>query len=147
VLPTELRQLRACEGFAFNNNYLSGPLIHPDSSRFDFLYMYYNLLTGPVPESLFNLTTTRQILVQSNYFTGTLSPRITRLPRLTEFSVGSNLLSGSLPPGFATLSNLTLIDASANFFIGVSYMISLCSHCDLLIMEYLALWFICAQEC
>ncbi|CAI7878756.1 unnamed protein product, partial [Closterium sp. NIES-54] len=77
-----------------------------------------NLLEGPVPAAIGNLTSARTIDVSGNRLSGSLPPTLSQLQVLRSLSVSGNSLSSFLPAELSALSLLTSLDVSENDFNG-----------------------------
>ncbi|CAI5462484.1 unnamed protein product, partial [Closterium sp. Yama58-4] len=77
-----------------------------------------NLLEGPVPAAIGNLTTARAIDVSDNRLLGSLPLTLSQLQVLRSLSVSGNNLSSFLPEELSALSLLTSLDVSRNDFNG-----------------------------
>lgn len=82
-IPTEIGELQLTEFQAFNN-----------------------VLTGEIPEELYNNQGLTLLRLDVNAFTGTISPQIGDLVDLTDLWLNNNTLAGPLPATLARLSGL-----------------------------------------
>jgi Leucine-rich repeat (LRR) protein len=67
--------------------------------------MYENLLTGTIPEELYNLTKVTSFSVDTNRLSGTISTSIGQLSNLEFFRVSTNDFTGTIPSEVGNLSN------------------------------------------
>ncbi|XP_078179828.1 receptor-like protein 32 [Carex rostrata] len=80
-----------------------------------------NKLSGPMPDSFWNLTNLIEVDLSVNSFTGSLTDaRLNNLPKLEVLSLGGNQLCGEVPPppysiSFYDLSNNTLAQFPDSF--------------------------------
>lgn len=77
-----------------------------------------NRISGPIPECLGDVTSLRQLYLNSNRFNSTPPENLWNLKDLLELDLSSNLLSGPVPPQIQNLKMATLIDLSVNNFSG-----------------------------
>lgn len=87
-----------------------------DDGELQDIVLYYNNLSGNIPEELYNLTSLRSIQLGGNNIQGTLSPRIRNLKNLHTFVVEANILTGEIPAELWALPNLEVLNMSANSF-------------------------------
>ena len=66
-----------------------------------------NMLSGPIPPSIFGLTSLESLTLSQNQFEGPLPPEIGRLTAMESLSLSGNRLTGNIPP---ELGNLTLLE-------------------------------------
>jgi hypothetical protein len=67
--------------------------------------MYENLLTGTIPEELYNLAKVTSFSVERNRLSGTISTSIGQLSNLEFFRVSTNDFTGMIPSEIGNLSN------------------------------------------
>lgn len=72
----------------------------------ELLDLDFNLLQGPIPEELFNLSNLKQFDINNNELSGTISTRIGQLENLNLIQVESNFLTGVIPDELASLTLL-----------------------------------------
>ncbi|MBC6476608.1 MAG: cadherin-like domain-containing protein [Hormoscilla sp. GM7CHS1pb] len=105
---------------ALDDNDLSGPL--PDSlgnlSNLKFLDMSYNDLTGTIPDSLGNLSNLKTLDLDRNDLSGSIPDSLGNLINLKELELSRNSLSGSIPDSLGNLINLKELDLSVNSLSG-----------------------------
>ena len=93
------------------DNAFTGPI--PESlgnlSNLTSLTLDLNELSGPIPSSLGNLTNLTTLWLDSNNISGTLPSSLGNLTNLTSLSVGNSEVSGSIPSSLGSLTNLTKI--------------------------------------
>ncbi|CAK9146335.1 unnamed protein product [Ilex paraguariensis] len=79
----------------------------------------FNSLRGVTPETIFNITTIRDIYLQDNHLLGTLPSRIGLwLPNLETISLGHNYFNGILPDSISNASRISKIQLQFNHFSG-----------------------------
>ncbi|KAJ6854196.1 putative receptor-like protein kinase [Iris pallida] len=76
-----------------------------------------NLLSGPIPPSLFNMSSLVNILLSSNNLSGSLPTQV-MLPRIEIISIGDNMLTGHVPADLARCSTLQRIGLGGNKLTG-----------------------------
>ncbi|KAK8567802.1 hypothetical protein V6N13_105749 [Hibiscus sabdariffa] len=101
------------------NNYLSGTLAGNGnmSSRpvkLGQLNLSNNLLSGPLPYSLSNMSSLEILLLSGNRFSGPIPPSIGELRQVLKLDLSRNLLSGIIPPAIGNCFHLTYLDMSQN---------------------------------
>jgi hypothetical protein len=67
--------------------------------------MYENLLTGTIPEELYNLAKVTSFSVETNRLSGTIGTSIGQLSNLEFFRVSTNDFTGMIPSEIGNLSN------------------------------------------
>ncbi|KAF2324576.1 hypothetical protein GH714_015394 [Hevea brasiliensis] len=75
-------------------------------------------VTGPIPDSLGNLTRVNALHLSGNNLTGNIPSALGQLMQLSVLDLSRNSLTGQLPTTFALLSNLSRLDLSSNFLTG-----------------------------
>ncbi|KAG5564578.1 hypothetical protein RHGRI_000682 [Rhododendron griersonianum] len=78
----------------------------------------YNKLSGPLPESLGNLTRITQLCLSGNDLNGQVPSTLSNLEQLTDFRVASNNLDGTIPEFFSKLIKLEYLSLGFNNFNG-----------------------------
>ncbi|KAL4303848.1 hypothetical protein GQ457_10G022690 [Hibiscus cannabinus] len=101
------------------NNYLSGTLAENGnmSSRpvkLGQLNLSNNLLSGPLPYSLSNMSSLEILLLSGNRFSGPIPPSIGELRQVLKLDLSRNSLSGIIPPAIGNCFHLTYLDLSQN---------------------------------
>ncbi|KAL5566421.1 hypothetical protein UlMin_029585 [Ulmus minor] len=101
------------------DNYLSGSL--PENQnlssipvRLGQLDLSTNLLSGPLPSSLSNLSSVQILLLSKNQFSGPIPPSVGDLRQVLKLDLSQNLLSGEIPPEISNCFHLTSLDMSQN---------------------------------
>ncbi|KAL8482012.1 hypothetical protein ACS0TY_028242 [Phlomoides rotata] len=79
----------------------------------------YNILTGSIPSSIFNISTLLRLGLQQNQLSGTL-PSITGLSlySLQELYLHYNRLTGQIPTSITNISQLTILELNRNSLTG-----------------------------
>ena len=80
----------------------------------------HNLLTGTLPESIYNMTL-KKFKCSNNNLRGTISSNIKNLVDLTVLSIDNNLFSGTIPEDFSMLENVEKIKLEYNDFTGALF--------------------------
>lgn len=71
-------------------------------------------LSGPVPDTLYNLTNLRYLDLSVNFLIESISESIGNLTQLSELYLGTNNFTGTVPSSLQHLSLLTILDMSSN---------------------------------
>ena len=95
------------------------------------------LITGPIPSAIFNVSSLLSINLARNKLSGNLPINMCRnTPKLRNFSAGGNELSGEIPKNIAQCRELEILELQANYFNGhIPTEIGLLSK-----LKYLLLW-------
>ncbi|PIA24778.1 hypothetical protein AQUCO_31600003v1 [Aquilegia coerulea] len=101
----------------FSENVLKGPL--PDSisnlsTTIRLLNMQQNSIYGSIPVGIGNLVNIEKISFYINNFSGAIPTSIGKLNQLRELYLGKNLLSGQIPSSLGNLTQLTTLSLSEN---------------------------------
>ena len=126
-IPTEIGNLQLLIGLGIGNcsclefinlweNNLTGP-IPPEIGNLDrliFLDLHSNQLSGPIPPELGNCTNLWDLMLNDNQLNGTIPPELAGLSNLYRLYLQNNQLTGSLPENFC------------NFFLNYEIGFSLC---------------------
>ncbi|XP_043809196.1 probable LRR receptor-like serine/threonine-protein kinase At2g16250 isoform X2 [Manihot esculenta] len=75
-------------------------------------------VSGPVPESLGNLSRLGALHLSDNNLAGSIPSALGQLMQLSVLDLSRNSLTGQIPPNFALLSNLSRLDLSSNYLTG-----------------------------
>ena len=125
TLPTELGNFSALWeiellGPGGGARLLTGPI--PDSlgnlSQLTRLSMPYHNLTGSIPASLGNLGNLRELHINDNQLSGTIPVELAQLSQLRILNLNLNALTGTIPPVLGNLSQLTDLNLSSNQLTG-----------------------------
>ncbi|OMO86361.1 hypothetical protein CCACVL1_09617 [Corchorus capsularis] len=107
-LPSEVVHLPNLKVIDFAYNYLNGSI--PSEwglMQLDSISVFANRLSGPIPDSLGNISSLKYLDLEVNNFSGQVPPQLGKLVNLETLRLSYNRLSGSLPPELADLKNLT----------------------------------------
>ena len=74
----------------------------------------HNLLTGTLPESIYNMTSMDWFGAYNNQFRGTISPSINKLEKISQFLVQDNQFTGTLPETLYDMSTMKKFKCSNN---------------------------------
>ncbi|KAM0004482.1 putative leucine-rich repeat-containing, plant-type, leucine-rich repeat domain superfamily [Helianthus debilis subsp. tardiflorus] len=109
------------ESLQLGENGISGPI--PESignlSFLRSLYLSWNLISGPIPESIGNLSFLRSLYLSWNLISGPIPYSVGGLSSLESFDVSYNHLTGTLPESLGQLSKLKYLYLSHNLLTGV----------------------------
>jgi len=84
--------------FSAPNNKLNGQIPNITSSpTLEWLFLDHNRLTGPLPSSLFDLTTLRNLSLTGNALTGLVPVTVSQLTNISDLWLSHNSLTGELP--------------------------------------------------
>ncbi|KDP38506.1 hypothetical protein JCGZ_04431 [Jatropha curcas] len=75
-------------------------------------------VTGPIPNSLGNLTTLVALYLSNNRLAGSIPSELGRLKQLSVLDLSRNSLTGPIPSTFRLLRNLSRLDLSSNYLSG-----------------------------
>ncbi|XP_042473067.1 piriformospora indica-insensitive protein 2-like [Zingiber officinale] len=113
-LPTELGKLEHLKRLMLSGNHFVGRIpnsICVSSTELLIMDLSRNLLTGPLPPCLRNLTSLLKLDLSDNRFDGSLPPELGRLENLTLLDLRNNNFSGGLARslnGMASIQDLLL---------------------------------------
>lgn len=104
----------------FGLNHFSGliPVGFGNCSWLEHLCLASNLLTGALPEDLFELRRLGRLDLEDNSLSGVLDSRIGNLSSLVDFDISLNGLGGVVPDVFHSFENLQSFSAHSNNFTG-----------------------------
>ncbi|KAJ3095088.1 hypothetical protein HDU96_001340 [Phlyctochytrium bullatum] len=80
--------------------------------------MSRNILTGPLPESVYSLRNLEILFLPGNKLRGNISRSVGNLSNLKRLILSDNELYGQIPSEIGGLSNLEAVSLSSNFFRG-----------------------------
>lgn len=89
-----------------SKNLLTGPLPSSifNSDAIEILYLSYNALTGTIPANYGNASKLHDLYLNDNKLTGMVPPvGPNQLQNLTEFLIENNLISGTMPASICAL--------------------------------------------
>lgn len=143
VIPSELGNMVALQQIKFDSNKLIGtiPITFGRLLNLTFLALDQNSLTGripfelgllgetnqlvafsapsnrldgTIPSSLGNISSLKEIWIQSNSLSGPLPPEIFSIPGLFDFEVSNNLLDGTIPANIGSATALKYLCINNN---------------------------------
>ncbi|XP_023756733.1 receptor-like protein kinase HSL1 [Lactuca sativa] len=118
-IPSDLFLLKNLTEVYLYWNYLTGAI--PDSIQalnMQVIDLSANKLTGKVPGDFGNLMRLTNLSLELNQLSGELPASIGRLPSLNDIRIFTNNFSGELPPDFGRYSELKLFEVDENQFTG-----------------------------
>ncbi|XP_062095695.1 probable leucine-rich repeat receptor-like serine/threonine-protein kinase At3g14840 [Humulus lupulus] len=77
-----------------------------------------NNLSGPIPAELGNISTLRELSMESNLFSETIPSELGNLVNLEYLNLNANNLTGKFPLSLTNLSKLSVLKISSNYFTG-----------------------------
>lgn len=87
--------------------------------KLEVLGLNYNRLTGPIPASIFNMSSLQLFTSTRTNLSGELAPNLGKgMPNLEALYLGMNNLTGFLPASISNASKLRILDLSNNSFTG-----------------------------
>lgn len=83
-------------------------------------YLHFTncMLTGPLPDELYEMTQLKALYTNFNQLEGTISTRIGQLSQLTELYLFHNSLNGQLPSQLGMLESVEILSLGENKFTG-----------------------------
>ncbi|XP_056698796.1 probable LRR receptor-like serine/threonine-protein kinase At1g07650 isoform X2 [Spinacia oleracea] len=119
ILPRSLRELPYLKRIDLSRNVLTGTIPRGwADAKLEFVSLFANRLSGPIPKYLGNITTLINLSIESNQFNGTIPPELGNLVYLSELTLNDNKLTGKLPLELKNLANLRVLRLSSNNFNG-----------------------------
>ncbi|KAJ0551649.1 putative leucine-rich repeat domain superfamily [Helianthus annuus] len=119
-LPNQLEQLVNLVHLDLGENGISGPI--PESignlSFFRSLYLERNLISDPIPESIGNLSFLRSLYLKRNLISGPILESIGNLSFFRSLYLERNLISGPIPESIGNLSFLRSLYLKGNLISG-----------------------------
>ena len=89
-------------------------VVTDEEGRVKSLNLNFNLLRGPLPARLAELTKLEKLGLYHNYLTGEIPPQLGDLTELDFLRLGNNLLTGPIPIELGDLTNLEYLDLAGN---------------------------------
>jgi len=80
------------------------------------VFLIDSKLTGPIPQSIGQLTELTQLYLDRNFLTGTLPTSMAALTRLFALTLHDNELNAMLPNSIGSWSNLVFVSCISRFF-------------------------------
>jgi len=105
----------------FHDNLLSGPFLTLNgtaSSRFSYLHLGSNRLTGPFPDNFPTYQALYAVNMSNNHMTGSLPASVIEISALNFLLVSENSLTGTLCDGWENLDELSFLYVDNNYFQG-----------------------------
>jgi hypothetical protein len=87
-------------------------------TKLQYLYLFANQLSGPLPPEIGNLTALKALALSYNKLSGNLPDEIGNLVNLTSFVIPENRFNGVIPQSIGNLINLTNFNIANNLFSG-----------------------------
>jgi Leucine-rich repeat (LRR) protein len=85
-----------------------------------YVLLRYNQLTGPAPQTIFNMSKLEIMSLQQNNLYGPIPGNQSfKLPMLRDIRLTMNKFTGPIPLGFAACKNLQILIISSNLFVDV----------------------------
>lgn len=111
-------------GWTNRANWLSGPVpgwfgITVTGNRVTRIELFNNQLNGSLPGQIGNLTSLRELWINSNLLSGPIPPQIGTLSSLESLQAYANEFSGTIPSEIGNLSNLISLNLDGNPLTGV----------------------------
>ncbi|XP_050224145.1 leucine-rich repeat receptor-like serine/threonine-protein kinase BAM3 [Mercurialis annua] len=120
-IPSGFLYLPELSLMELQSNYLIGQVPKQTSkltSKLEQLNLSDNRLSGPLPESIGNLSNLQILLMSGNRLTGQVPPEIGQLRNVLTLDMSRNNFSGKIPDEIGNCSMLTYLDLSQNQFSG-----------------------------
>ncbi|KAL8149820.1 hypothetical protein AgCh_006731 [Apium graveolens] len=119
ILPPSLAKLPFIKQIDFTRNYLHGTIPREwASTKLEHIAVTVNRLSGPIPDYLGNISTLRNLTLDSNMFNGSVPAGLGKLVNLEMLHLDANYLTGQLPLELYNLINLQDIRLGSNNFTG-----------------------------
>ncbi|XP_028125260.1 putative receptor-like protein kinase At3g47110 [Camellia sinensis] len=119
-IPSEIGRLPRLQILLLSNNLIGGriPVNISRCANLVYINFSYNRLAGEVPMELGSLSKLAIVIISVNNLTGSISP-FTNLSSLRELFLDTNYFDGSIPDGFDRLKNLQKFALGTNWLSGV----------------------------
>ena len=117
-LPPSLASSATVDNLYIEDNQLSGPLDIGGMKSLRYADLSRNQFSGPLPDSLYDLTSLVDLRLTGMALSGTISSKIANLAKLDALLIGDNEFSGTIPPQIGALTELTYLQLGANRFTG-----------------------------
>jgi len=95
-----------------------GVLCDANQTTVEWIYLYYNNLSGPLPPEIGDLTGLQSLDLTENLITGSIPPEIGNLSQLSGIGLFRNRLSGPIPAEIGNLTSLEYFDLGENHVTG-----------------------------
>ncbi|KAJ8562158.1 hypothetical protein K7X08_011449 [Anisodus acutangulus] len=95
------------------------PIIGNISKNLAQIHLDDNLIYGPIPTQISNLSNITLLNLSSNYLNGTIPPELCQMGKLERLYLSNNSLSGVIPSAFGNVPHLGLLDLSKNKLSGL----------------------------
>ncbi|XP_057525843.1 probable LRR receptor-like serine/threonine-protein kinase At1g07650 [Amaranthus tricolor] len=119
ILPRSIAKLPYIKTIDLSRSLLTGTIPKEwTATKLEFVSLFANRLSGPIPDYLGNITSLTYLSIESNLFNGTIPPQLGKLVNLSNLTLTDNALTGSLPVELKKLSNLAELRLSSNNFSG-----------------------------
>ncbi|KAG6773097.1 hypothetical protein POTOM_020351 [Populus tomentosa] len=119
TIPIEFFKSDYLESLDLSENNLSGSLpLGFNTPNLQYVHLYGNRLSGPLPYAFYNISNLATIDLGYNNFTGPIPNWIDSLSELNFLLLKSNQFNGELPVQLCLLRKLRILDLSENNFSG-----------------------------
>ena len=120
MIPSEITKLENLQWVRLENNRIYGS-IPPEFGRLRInrLYLHGNNLSGPIPDSLGNVSGLQHLKLSANTLSSGIPQSMWSLTGLLELNLSHNFLDGSLSSAIENIKSLDTFDISVNQIRGV----------------------------
>ncbi|KAF8018831.1 hypothetical protein BT93_H3662 [Corymbia citriodora subsp. variegata] len=116
-IPSSIGSCRQLETLNLSSNNLTGT-IPAEVVTLPFMSISFhlarNLLNGPLPQELGNMSSLVELDVSDNRLSGVIPPTLGECIMLERLDLGNNLFEGSIPSSLSALKSLHLLDLGRN---------------------------------